>query len=144
MIYLDTSLLVPLFVAEPGSEAVVRMLQRLPSKELAISQWSDVEFTSAISRLVRMGSIPPEQGRSHLRYFSEYANASLTVLPITSADVLVSRDFVARFECQLRAPDALHLAVASRNEALKIATLDSSMFFAGKKLGLPMSKPSLN
>ena len=46
MIYVDTSALVPVFIREPKSEAVIGWIES-SSARLAISEWSLVEFASA-------------------------------------------------------------------------------------------------
>ncbi|MCI4428432.1 MAG: type II toxin-antitoxin system VapC family toxin, partial [Burkholderiales bacterium] len=46
MIYVDTSALVPVFIREPKSEAVIGWLES-SGERLAISEWSLVEFASA-------------------------------------------------------------------------------------------------
>ncbi|TMH87168.1 MAG: type II toxin-antitoxin system VapC family toxin, partial [Betaproteobacteria bacterium] len=45
MIYVDTSALVPVFIREPKSEAVIAWLES-SGERLAISEWSLVEFAS--------------------------------------------------------------------------------------------------
>ena len=54
MIYVDTSALVPLFIREAKSEAVIAWLES-SGERLAISEWSLVEFASATAIKVRTG-----------------------------------------------------------------------------------------
>ena len=54
MIYVDTSALVPVFIREPKSEAVIAWLES-SGERLAISEWSLVEFASAAAIKVRTG-----------------------------------------------------------------------------------------
>lgn len=56
MIYFDTSFLVPFIVPELTSDAVMAFIGRLPPGELAISHWTEVEFTSLPAHEVRMGT----------------------------------------------------------------------------------------
>src|SRR5439155_25981798 len=54
MIYVDTSALVPIFIREPKSEAVIGWIES-SGERLAISEWSLVEFASAAAIKVRTG-----------------------------------------------------------------------------------------
>ena len=54
MIYVDTSALVPVFIRESKSEAVIGWLES-SGERLAISEWSLVEFASATAIKVRTG-----------------------------------------------------------------------------------------
>ena len=57
MTYLDTSVLVPLFVREPASQAVRKRIASLPTAELTISEWTKAEFVSAVGIRKRMGHL---------------------------------------------------------------------------------------
>ena len=59
---------------------------------------------------------------------------SLVIL-MPSAQVFdLARENIAHFATKLRAPDALHLALAHSNGVEFVATLDSGMLAAAKKL----------
>ncbi len=51
MIYLDTSIIVPAYCAEPLSDRVDELLRR--ESDVAISDLTEVEFYSALSQKVR-------------------------------------------------------------------------------------------
>lgn len=55
MIYLDTSILAPLYWVEALSNTVEQLVNS--ETELALSQLVEVELVSALSRRVRMGEI---------------------------------------------------------------------------------------
>ena len=57
-----------------------------------------------------------------------------TVIGANSYDFDLAQEYVAHFSTQLRAPDALHLAVAHNNGMEFVATLDEGMLAAAKKL----------
>ena len=61
-------------------------------------------------------------------------NSATIVTPMTD-DFRVASDLIERSTLPLRSGDALHLAVASRNEAV-CWTLDRRMAEAGQALGL--------
>ena len=68
------------------------------------------------------------------------AALSLVILIPTAKDFDMARDYVAHFGTRLRAPDALHLAVARSNNATVVATLDGGMLAAAKKLKIPAKR----
>jgi len=53
-IYLDTSFIVPMFIQEATSAAVVTKLQAVSAEELTINLWTKAEFASVLARRVRM------------------------------------------------------------------------------------------
>lgn len=57
MRYCDTSILVPLVLWESTSNQVEEFFAGSSEFELAISQWTRVEFFSSVSRYVRMGHL---------------------------------------------------------------------------------------
>lgn len=61
MIYVDTSFIAPFYIQEATSETVEEILLNLPTQELAISDWTVVEFASLLSRRVRMGELLTRQ-----------------------------------------------------------------------------------
>lgn len=136
MIYLDTSFLTPLFRAEPASEQVANCIARLPADGLAISQWTRVEFASVIAREVRMRTLSEMQARTLLNAFDALTESSLHIWLPAAADFQRAHDFVAQFDTGLRAPDALHLAIAHNHGAETVLSLDEGLILAAKRLGL--------
>ena len=59
---------------------------------------------------------------------------SLVILMPNAKVFDLARDYVAHFATKLRAPDALHLALARTSGVEFVATLDSGMLAAAKKL----------
>lgn len=137
MIYLDTSFVTPLFRVEPSSTGVANFVARQPSGMLAVSKWTCVEFASVVSRSVRMGGLSVEAGRDLVEVFDATVAASFAVLVPTSYDYDLAQEYVANFSAQLRAPDALHLAIAHNNGVEFVATLDEGMLSAAKRLKIP-------
>ncbi len=137
MIYLDTSFVAPLFRAEPSSSKVADFISRQATGTLAVSKWTSVEFASLISREVRMDVLTAAEGRSLIAEFESIIAASFVVLSPNSYDFELAQEYVAHFSTRLRAPDALHLAVAHNNGMEYIATLDEGMLAAAKKLKVP-------
>ena len=140
MIYLDTSFLVPLFREEATSRKVADFVLRQAAGALAVSKWTEVEFASQVSRDVRMGELTATEGSSTLEEFDAIIAASFVVLAPNSYDFDLAQEYVTHFSTHLRAPDALHLAVAHNNGAEFVATLDEGMLAAAKKLKIPAKR----
>jgi predicted nucleic acid-binding protein len=137
MIYLDTSFVVPLFREEATSRKVADFISRQAAGMLAASKWASVEFASHVSRDVRMGELSASEGSGILEEFDATIAASFVILVPNSYDFDLAQEYVAHFATQLRAPEALHLAVAHNNGAEFVATLDEGMLAAAKRLKVP-------
>lgn len=137
MIYLDTSFLAPLFREEATSQKVADFVSRQSAGTLAVSKWTGVEFASLVSRDVRMGMLTAAEGRQLVDEFGSVVASSLFVFVPNSYDFELAGEYVANFATQLRAPDALHLAVAHNNGVGFVATLDEGMLSAAKRLKIP-------
>lgn len=135
MVYLDTSVLLPLFLSEPASESVRRVLSSLPQDELIISEWCRTEFASAVGRHVRMAILEKDAAAEVIRKFRNLTKDSLSVLAVESADFVLASRYLERFELGLRAGDALHLAIAS-NSGGEIYSSDEVMLKCARRFGI--------
>ncbi len=140
MIYFDTSFVTPLFRDEPGSRKVADFISRQVAGTLIVSKWVGVEFASMVSRSVRMGGLSNDAGRKLIQVYDATIAASFVVLVPNSYDYDLAQEYVANFATHLRAPDALHLAVAHNNGVEFVATLDEGMLAAAKKLKIPVRR----
>ena len=135
MIYVDTSALVPVFIREPKSEAVLAWLET-SGERLIVSEWSIAEFSSAAAIKVRTGEIEPalaKQARTRLLDFAE--NHCSIALP-QRAEFRRAAELAGDASLKLRAGDALHLAIAEASKAEGILCLDESMAESAKTMGL--------
>jgi predicted nucleic acid-binding protein len=114
--YLDTSILLPTLIAEPITEAVYDYLgaERL---ELLIRDFAAAEVASALSRLVRMALLTEADASARLADFDAWRAAMSLPVDIGASDARLAYIYVRRFDLALRAPDALHLAIARRLDA---------------------------
>src|SRR3970040_312579 len=78
MIYVDTSALVPVFIREPKSEAIIGWLES-SGERLAISEWSLVEFASAAAIKVRTGQAARNVVKQATARVHEFAQKHCTV-----------------------------------------------------------------
>lgn len=123
MVYVDTSVLVPLFLNEPHSEAVARWYAHEQGK-LVAAAWCIPEFASAIGIKQRTGAIDARQAQGAWARFERMAAADLRLLPVDPAHFHRAAELVLDAASALRAGDALHLACAEATGAKRIATLD--------------------
>jgi predicted nucleic acid-binding protein len=137
--YFDTSFLAPLVREEKTTSRIARFMAGLPTGELAISNWTKVEFASLLARDVRMRALRADEAREADTVFEDVVRQSFVVLSPSADDYALARRYLHTYETRLRAGDALHLAIAGNHQAAAIYSLDKTMIKAGKILGLPVS-----
>jgi len=141
MFYFDTSFLIPLLLPEETSDRIEQFFHQLPvGAELMISQWTRVEFASVLSRLVRMGELKKDSALLCKDRLSTLLAENFQVVLPGGVDFDLCWKILARFDNNLRAGDALHLAIAANLAVKTIFTLDSGMLKDGELLGLPVSR----
>lgn len=122
MIYLDTSVLAPFYWTEATSAAVGQIFQQ--NETLIISELSEVELLSALSRRVRMQEIDRADAIAIVDRFQEHLNVAFyTRLTVTAKHYQIAKHWMQQFDTPLRTLDALHLAIAS-DLAIPIVTAD--------------------
>jgi hypothetical protein len=138
--YLDASVLLPTLIAEPSTKAVYDRLGA-GDRELLISDFAAAEVASALSRLVRMALLTDADASTRLADFDAWRAAMSLPAEIGASDVRLANVYVRRFDLALRAPDALHLAIARRLDAT-LVTLDRRMAVAARELGIGVDVPN--
>jgi len=123
MVYVDTSILVPLFLNEPHSVTAAEWYAR-EKRELVAAAWCIPEFASALGIKQRTGAIDAQQAQGAWTRFERMAAADLRLLPVAPANFHRAAELVADAASALRAGDALHLACAEAAGAKYMATLD--------------------
>jgi uncharacterized protein len=144
LIYIDTSFIAPFYIQEATSTSVETILLNIPTRELAISEWTKVEFASLLARRVRMGDISSEIMEAAMRAFQEDAVESYTVFAVTTADFDLATKFVLQWETGLRAGDALHLAIAHNHSVNNLLSLERGLIDAAQQLSIPCNSGGLN
>jgi predicted nucleic acid-binding protein len=135
MIYIDTSALVPVFIREPKSDAVIAWLESSDDR-LAISEWSLVEFASAAAIKVRTGQTAANVAKQAMARVHEFAQKHCTVAVPGREEFRRAAELAADEALKLRAGDALHLAIAVSLSAQGIFCLDDAMIESAKSLGM--------
>ena len=133
-------MLLPTLVAERTTEAVYDCLCA-DGQELLISDFAAAEVASALSRLVRMALLTEPDASARLADFDAWRAAMSSPVDITASDARLAYIYARRFDLRLRAPDALHLAIARRLD-LVLVTLDPRMAAAAKELGVAVEVPT--
>ena len=137
MIYLDTSFLAPLVVAEESSDQVETTLGRLPAGSVATSLWTLVEFSSLIGRRIRMRDFSAAQAARVRSKFRQLIDTSCVLLVPGAADFSLAVDLLKNYRTGLRGGDALHLAIARNQGAEDVYTLDEKLIRAARLLRIP-------
>jgi predicted nucleic acid-binding protein len=137
--YLDASVLLPTLIEEPTSAAVDAYMLA-GGQELLVSDFAAAEVAAALSRLVRMGLIDGIDAAARLSDFDVWRAAMSSPVDVNASDVRLAYAYVRRFDLMLRAPDALHVAIARRLDAALI-TLDRRLANATQALGITVEMP---
>ena len=138
--YVDSSVLLPTLIAEPTTEAVYDFLGA-GDRKLLISDFAAAEVASALSRLVRRAVLTGADASERLADFEVWRAAMSAPVDIAASDARLAYIYVRRFDLGLRAPDALHLAIARRVDAT-LATLDRRLAKAARDLGIAVDEPT--
>lgn len=123
-VYRDTSVLVGLFVAHDSFATRAQALADSPGFVPIVSDFVSTEFASVSARLTRMNSLNQDQAREIFAEFDAWASQS-------------AEAYIRRLDLNIRAPDAIDLAIASRLGA-PVATFDRGMAVNAKALGISL------
>jgi hypothetical protein len=135
MIYIDTSALVPAFIREPKSEAVLAWIET-SGERLVVSEWAIAEFSSAAAIKVRTGEIAPAIAKQARARFLDFAQDHCSIAVPQRTDFRRAAELAGDANLKLRAGDALHLAIAEASKAQGILCLDEAMQTGAKMIGL--------
>jgi predicted nucleic acid-binding protein len=135
MVYIDTSALVPVFMRESKSEAVIAWLES-SGERLVISEWSLVEFASAAAMKVRTRQVEPKLAKQAMVRAREFAQKHCTVVSPGRAEFARAAALAGDDALNLRAGDALHLAIAASLNVRDILCLDAAMVESARLLGI--------
>lgn len=134
MPYPDTSILVAALTSEPnGEQALVWLAEH--GDHLIISDWTIAEFASALALKQRTGRLRADQRDAAAKWFRDLRRDVAEVIAVRRPNFRRAAELVAMPGSVLRAPDALHLAVAESN-GLAIHTLDKDQATAGAAAGI--------
>ena len=137
-VYFDASVLVALF-ADDFFSARLRKAMKGRQVMPVVSDFAAAEFASVIARLVRTKELSAKEAREAFSSFDAWVENSAASVQSSPEDIKLAVDALRRLNMNLRAPDAIHIAVASRLGA-ELATFDTRMSDCAKILGVAISK----
>jgi predicted nucleic acid-binding protein len=136
-VYLDASILVALFTDDALNERAESFFDALSSSAI-VSDFAAAEFASAVSRLVRTREMTRDVALKLFADFDVWLAHAVQRVEISSADVTAATTMLRRLDLTLRAPDAIHLAIAQRAGA-ELATFDARQAAAARAIGLTVA-----
>ena len=107
--FLESTAFAKLFVQEPGTDALIRLMEAVEDNRKLISAAAPLEVYAAIRRRERTGSISPENATAALDILRLEA-ARMVQQPLNPAVLEAARQLLDR--TTLRWPDALQLGAA--------------------------------
>ena len=144
LLYLDTSALVKLYVAERGGERMVELASE-DANSLATCATAQVEFHSAVDRRRRMDDLDEDEAESAVEGFSKYFKSEVFRYPLDDQTLDLACVLVHRYA--LRAYDAVQLAAClfllrlrSRDD-LTFVSADRHLLTAARAEGLTVLNP---
>jgi predicted nucleic acid-binding protein len=130
--YLDTSVIIPLFLGEARSLEAEALCA---NSEIIVSDLASAEFSSALGLAARSRRLSEEAAHKVLAQFDAWIAQHAAPAETLSEDFSAATIMLRRFDLGLRTPDALHIAIAARLGA-KLLTFDAKMTAAATALGL--------
>ena len=133
--YLDASVLVALLTIDPLTARADAFI-RARTPVLIVSDFAAAEFASAIARRVRVGGITSDEARVAFSTFDAWAARATRREQTKAADVSAAEAYLRRLDLNLRAADAINIAIAQRLGA-GLVTFDEKMAVSARALGTP-------
>jgi len=148
--YLEATAFAKLFVREPGTDALIRLMESVEDNRKLISAATPLEIHAAIRRRERAGGITADDAASALETL-RLESARMVQQPLNPGVLEAAHQLLDR--TALRWPDALQLgaALAARDmfpgTAITFVSASAALLEAAKNEGLetldPASKPEL-
>jgi len=136
-LYLDTSVLVAILLANPFTARAFRYLNDA-TPSLVVSDYAAAEFASAVARMVRMRELTVDAARKAFATFDRLAPRVVQRIETSSADIKSAETFLRRPDLALRAPDAINIAIAERIGA-SLMTFDDKMAASARTLDVEVA-----
>ncbi len=111
--------------------------------ELAISDWTRVEFASLLARRLRMGELTAENVERVMEAFAININNTYVCFPVEQRDFNQATTLLMQGNTALRAGDALHLSIALNRKIDNFLTLDRKLLAAANILGVAASSEGI-
>jgi len=138
IIYLDSSIVVPLFLPDEFNARAEAFLLAGPTG-LVISDFVRAEFASVVGIRARTKEMSVTAARAALSNLDLWEGRKTARAETNAADIRAAEEMLRRLNMTLRAPDAINLAIARRLGA-ELATFDERMANCAKVLGVALTK----
>lgn len=138
--YFDASAVAAILLPEASSDAVADLVDTTDA-EIRVSEFSIAETSSAVSRLFRMKQHDRQEAERLFLDIDRWVGDVASLVDIQSSDFARATDLVRELDLKLRAPDALHLAIAERLDA-RLITLDRNLAAAAHAVGANVHNPA--
>ena len=132
--YLDTSVLVSLLANDVFSARADTFFRRRPSV-LFVSDFCCTEFSAVVGKQVRTKSLTSRRAQALFADLDNFRRRIGIEIETLADDVRTAESFLRRLDLSLRAPDAIHIAIAQRANA-ELATFDDGMADSARALGI--------
>jgi uncharacterized protein len=133
MIYVDTSVLIPLCVLEPKSAAASAWYEAYDGR-IVSAFWCVTEFASSLGIKQRTKQLTKREARTCWSNFEKLCSDDLELLPVESQHFVKAAALTHNAASGLRSGDALHLSVALGAKLKEMATLDMVLAANAKRL----------
>ncbi|MET3858095.1 type II toxin-antitoxin system VapC family toxin [Rhizobium sp. OAE497] len=134
MFYLDTSVIVAALVNEEASERASAFLwESVNTTRVVVSDWTLTEFSSAIALKIRTGQLNSDYQAEIQNVFDGLVMETFELIPVERRHFLLAAKLAAQRNVNLRASDALHLAISEETRT-ELVTLDRRMAEASAAL----------
>lgn len=139
MLYLDTAVVLTLFVDEPTSRSVEDWLaaRRQP---LAFSDWGLTECASALALKLRRNEMNVDLAKRCFGAITAFIHESCEFIACAPHHQTEAQRLLSRFDLPLRAGDALHLAISQHAEAT-LVTYDKLLTSSANAIGAKVRDP---
>ncbi len=134
-IYVDASVVFSIVTIAVHSQRARRWIDTHP--KMAATLWSIAEVTSAFAIKVRSGELTVNDRQSAELKLDEWLRRLGEPIDVLASDYAACRRLINTLDLPLRAPDALHLAVAQRS-CSALATFDKGLADAAQAIGVPV------
>lgn len=134
MIYLDTSVVVAYYCPEAISKRAESIIR--DKEPVYISDLTEVEVISALSRKIRTGELAAADGAAIRNHFvSHLEQGVFRRTSLGPHHIRSARELLSGFTTPLRTLDALHLAIAAAHN-FQLITADQIFARAAKSLSI--------
>lgn len=134
-LYLDASAIVSLFVQDAHTARIEQILATAQT-DILVSDFAAAEYCAALTRRVRLGTLAAADCEALFLAIDAWPLPRR--LDLWPSDAFSAMMFVRKLDAGLRAPDALHLAIAER-EGATVVTFDAVMTRAAEMLGIAVA-----